>query len=84
MGDQAGKVVKPSPLVVSLPAPSMYLGCKAPDTTSLCCVGLIQVEVVPRPASTFSRPQLELPEILMKESEPLVPVVNTNLLLMAS
>ena len=40
--------------------------------------------MVPRPASTVSRPQLELPEILMKESEPLEPVVNTNLLFKAS
>ena len=56
----------------------MYLATPTPLEKSVNWVGLIQVDVAPRPASTLAKPQLELPDTLMNELVPAVPVVKRN------
>ena len=84
IGDHSGSDEYPSALAVSIPNSSMYLLTATPFILSVAWVGLIHVDVKPRPASMLARPHVALPDTLINESVPVVPVVNLRPLVAAS
>ena len=84
IGDHSGKVENPSALAVSTPNSSMYFCTATLFTMSADWDGLIQVVVVPRPELMFASPHVALPDTLINESVPVLPVVKTRPLLSAS
>ena len=62
----------------------MYCATATPLTTWVYCVGLIQLDVAPRPPSTLAKPHWLSPDTLIKELVEAVPVVNFKLLVAVS